>query len=49
MEDKEKEYSITNEDIKFPTFIDKSLAESLKNQNLSKKLLHKILTKPWKN
>ena len=39
MEDKEKEYSITNEDIKFPTFIDKSLAESLKNPNLSKETL----------
>ena len=39
MESKEEDYTITNEDIKFPTFIDKSLAESLKNQNLSKETL----------
>ena len=39
MENKEKDYTITNEDIKFPTFIDKSLAESLKNPNLSKETL----------
>ena len=36
---KENEYTITNENIKFPTFIDKSLIQSFKNEKITKKTL----------
>ena len=39
MESKREEYSISNEDFKFPTFYDKSLNEIFKTQKMSKEIL----------
>ena len=39
MEKKEEEYTITNDDIKFPTFFDKSLVPSFKKEKITKDIL----------
>jgi hypothetical protein len=42
---KEEEYTITNEDIKFPTFFDKSLVPSFKKEKITKETLFQDLSK----
>ena len=45
MESQKEEYSLSHEDIKFPTFYDKSLNECFKNEKMSKEVLLQDITK----
>ena len=43
--EKEEDYTITNEDVKFPTFFDKSLVQSFKKEKITKETLLQDLSK----
>ena len=42
MEAKEEEYTITNKDIKFPTFLDKSLIDNFRKEKITTDIIYDI-------
>ena len=50
MEDKkENEYTITNENIKFPTFVDKSLVQNFTKEKITKETFFQDISNILKN